>query len=355
MHNVMKFLFLPMLILMAMGCQPENKSGWDARMYKAFREEVDTYLSVEGYNGSIAITEQGEILYQAAFGLRDLQTGDSMRVSTPFYLASVAKQITAMSILMLSERKVLSLDDSVSKYFPELPYGDSVQVRHLLTHTSGIPDYYDMGVFEWGMTNDRVYQALLDRPRLDFSPGSAYDYSNSAYVLLSMIVAKASGVSYREFIRQEIFDPLDMKQSEVYDETRPEILNRAIGFDSARQGLDYDAYTTGGGGIFSNVTDMIKWERALYTDQFVSASTLREAYQPFQLSDGKLSYYGFGWRIDPEDPNHVFHSGSLVGFRTYMDRQLDQKRMILLLTNNSNENLEEIVEHLRSMVDGTRK
>ena len=118
-----------------------------------------------------------------------------------------------MTVMMLADRGALSLDDPLSRFFPELSYADSVQIRHLLTHTSGIPDYYDREWFHPGMTNARVLQALLAAPQLDFPPGSQYAYSNSAYVLLSMITEKAAGRSFREFVQQEIFDPLGMTQS----------------------------------------------------------------------------------------------------------------------------------------------
>lgn len=334
----MKLLIPFFFVLLVLSCQLPSSQTHD-QQEKTMRLTLDSLLKEKAYNGTVILAEKGQVVYEAAHGLRDFRTGDSLRIETPFYLASVAKHITAMTVMMQADRGRLKLDDPLSKFFPDLPYGDSVRIRHMLTHTSGIPDYYDMGKYHLGMTNADVLEALMAQPRLDFVPGAQYAYSNSAYVLLSMITEKASGKSYREFVQQEIFDPLGMSRSAVYDLTRPEIPNRAIGFDSLGKVDDYDAFTTGGGGIFSTITDMLKWEWALYTDQLVSPELLREAYTPMQLNSGELSYYGFGWRIDPERP-WVLHSGSLAGFRTFFWRDLETQRMMLLLTNNTNTELE---------------
>lgn len=337
-------------ILLMFACQSAVETNQEKETdFPGLIKKMDAYLADIGLNGTLLMAEKGAIIYQRAQGVQDVRTGKQLEIGTSFYLASVAKQMTAMTLLMLDEDGTLSLDDSLSDFFPELPYADSIQIRHLLTHTSGIPDYYTMGKFHDGMTNAEVVQALLEQPQLDFTPGSAYSYSNSAYVLLSMITAKASGMSYREFVQQRIFDPLEMRQSVVFDETQPEIPNRAVGFTAEGEVADYDAYTTGGGGIFSTVGDVLKWERALYTEKLISQDLMRQAYMPVSLTNGEVSYYGYGWRLVEGMPERVLHTGGLAGFRTILLRDLETEWMLIILTNNTNENLEELSGELYEM------
>lgn len=337
-------------ILLLFACQSAVETNQEKEhRFSGLITKMDTYLADIGFNGTLLMAEKGAVIYQTARGVQDVSTGEQLEIETSFYLASVAKQMTAMTLLMLAEAGTLSIEDPLSDFFPELPYADSIQIRHLLTHTSGIPDYYTMGKFHDGMTNAEVVQALLEQPQLDFAPGSAFSYSNSAYVLLSMITAKASGMSYREFVQQRIFDPLEMTQSVVFDETQPEIPNRAVGFTAEGEVADYDAYTTGGGGIFSTVGDVLKWERALYTEKLIPQDLMRQAYMPVSLSNGEVSYYGYGWRLVEGMPERVLHTGGLAGFRTILLRDMETEWMLIILTNNTNENLEELSGELYEM------
>lgn len=305
------------------------------------------YHEAAKFNGTALVAEKDHIIYRQAWGVADVEQGIPLEPTTQFYLASVAKQFTCMAIMMLEAEGKLSVDDYIRRFFPDLPvWADSVRLRHLMNHTSGIPDYYDLGIARPGFTNADVYDALLKVDKLDFTPNSQYAYSNSGYVLLSMVIERVSGQSFKQFMESRIFQPLNMKHSLVFDAQTPPIPGRAIGYTPDLKRDDYQFYTTGGGGIFSNVDDLFLWNRALYTDQLISQQKLQQAYTPATLADGTLSHYGFGWRIDPENPQVVQHSGSLNGFRTFIRREMDKQYCIILLTNHSNDWLEEIVMKL---------
>lgn len=336
------------MILLFQGCgAPKTTTA----ILESPAEEIRQLLISENFNGSFLIKEQGKTLLEEVMGFRDFAKQEILRKEDQFYLASLSKQITAMACLILIDQGKLSLDDKLSSYFPELPYKQSISIKHLLTHTSGIPDYYELGIYKKGMKNSDVYEALRKDTQLDFEPGSQYKYSNSAYVLLSMVAAKATNSSFKDLVHTHIFDPLGMKKSVVFDETTAKIEVRALGHTEEGELKDYHAYTTGGGGIFSNAQDLALWEAALYTDKLVPKDLLQEAYKPMPLSNGEISYYGFGWALDKGNPSKVSHTGSLEGFRNLLARDLEKKRLIIFLTNNSNGDLKELKEEVEKILD----
>lgn len=329
----------------------EGKTRLQSEQAISAPDKILSLLKEENLNGSFLIKEKGEIVLHGALGYRDYESKDPLGKDHQFYLASISKQITAIACLILVERGKLSLEDKLSDYYPELPYKSDISIKQMLTHTSGIPDYYGLGIYKTGMKNQDVFEALLDGTSLDFEPGSQYAYSNSAYVLLSMIAAKAANQSFKDFVHEHIFDVLGMKHSVVFDETAKDIAIRAKGHTENGEEKDYQAYTTGGGGIFSNTGDLGIWEKALYTDKLIPQSLLKTAYQVTKLSSGENSYYGFGWVLKEGEPNKVSHTGSLEGFRNIMVRDLDKKRLIIFLTNNSNGDLKRLCEEVEHILD----
>jgi CubicO group peptidase (beta-lactamase class C family) len=253
---------------------------------------------------------------------------------------------------LLVQHGKISPDDKIRKFIPELPViYDQITIRHLLTHTSGIPDYYEFIEPHKGFNNQDVLQVLLKIDSLDFEPGSKYSYSNSGYVLLSILSERISGKSFAEFLKDSAFEKAGMKYTVVYDENAKRIKNRAVGYGADSSITDYRFRTTGGGGIFSNVEDLYRWHLALSSGIILNENTQQLAYQPAVLNNGRKVYYGFGWQIDPENPHHVFHSGDLEGFRTHFDRRLDEKIVIILLTNNSSG----ILRWMTDLIYGTIK
>lgn len=288
------------------------------------------------FNGTVLVALNGKVKYRKALGIAD--SGRQLKADTPFYLGSLAKQFTGMAILMLQKDKKLSIDDKVVEHLPELPeFMSEVTVRNLLNHTSGLPDYYSMGKYVDSMTNDKVMEVILDLKGLEFPPGQKYSYSNTGYVLLSILIERVTEKSFRQFIKWKIFDPIGIENSEVFDGTQPKMSRRARGHTKSGEADDYKALTTGAGGIYSNIDDLFLWDQALYGKNLIKSEVLSQAYAPAILSNGQPSYYGFGWVLEARNPQIVQHSGSLVGFRTYFYRDLEHKNTIILLSNFSND------------------
>jgi CubicO group peptidase (beta-lactamase class C family) len=236
------------------------------------------------FNGSILVAVNGKIIYTNGFGESNFDTHAKFTPATLSCLASVSKQFTAMMIMILAEKNKIKYDDPVLKYIPELSkYTDGITIRHLLTHTSGIPDVGDLGIDHPGLTNDEVLKTLVKQNSLAFKPGTKYEYSNTGYISLSLIVERITGKSYREILTEKILSPLKMNNTFLYDGSQQLSNNIAIGYNQFNQKDDYAALTTGDGGMFSNVYDLLKWSEALYSEELVKQSTLDTAFTPQKL------------------------------------------------------------------------
>ncbi|MBN2089936.1 serine hydrolase [candidate division KSB1 bacterium] len=314
------------------------------------------------FNGSVLVSEKGKIIYNKAFGLANIQTKEQVLPITAFNLASVSKQFTAMAVMILRERGKLSYEDNVRKYLPELPYGN-VTIRHLLNHTSGLPDYVKWFNQHWDSTKapterkivtnaDIVAMFTKYQPPILFKPGERWEYSNTGYALLFSIVEKASGESFGQFLKMHIFNPLQMARTLVYSRlTDQKFDHRAYGFRMSLDGSEFIANDltyldgiAGDGNIYSTTEDLFKWDQALYTEKLIKQATLQEAYTPARLNNDSTHAYGFGWSIDTA-PGHlrVRHGGSWAGFRIFIDRDLVAHNAIILLTNNTSSSIYEII------------
>ncbi len=265
----------------------------------------------EMFNGAILVTKNCEPIYKNAFGFADKNNNRMLNESSVFHLASVSKQFTAMAVMILKEQNKLSYDDKLSSYFPEFPdYADSVTIKHLMTHTSGIADQYSLGIDKMGLTNSDVKEFLIKQKQLDFTPGDRFSYSNGGYVLLALIVEKVSDMPFHKFMEANIFKPLKMSNTLVYNESTPEIDNRAIGYNDEGDPDDYVMFTSGDGGILSTINDLHTWDKALYSEKLVSKSTLEEAFTRATINNGDSIDYGYGWEIaDSHGQKVVQHSG----------------------------------------------
>ena len=307
------------------------------------------------FNGTVLVAEKGKIIYKTALGYANFKSKRKLKTNSLFYLASVSKQFTTMGIMLLAEKGKLTYQDALSKYFPEFPdYADKVTLQHLMTHTSGIPDHYRLGIYKPGLTNEDVFQKLILQKELDFEPGEKYQYSNGGFVLLAMIIEKVSGQSLPEFMDQNIFSPLKMKSSLVFHPKTPEIKDRALGHTAFEELDDYEIFTTGAGGLYSTIGDLFKWDRALHSNKLVKPKTLEEAFTGFVLNDGSTSNYGYGWGIAENETagKVVRHSGGLNGFRTFIERDIQNQRVIIVLTNNSSQYLSDVMTALRKVLSG---
>ena len=290
------------------------------------------------FNGSILVSVSGKMVYEKAYGKADLEKNEDFTTSTPCYLASLSKQFTAMGIMMLEEKKLLDFNDPISKYFPEFPsYAQTVTIRHLLNHTSGIVNYENLGIDHSWITNKEVFESLVTQPALRFKPGDKYEYSNSGYVLLALIIEKVSGTSFSGFMEKNIFQPLGMHDSFVYDKSTPRTKLREKAYGKFNDISQYGGGAVGDGGIFSSVDDLFKWDAALYGETLVSQSTLSKAFSPAMLNNGTTSPYGFGWMLKNENGEQiVYHTGGSGGLRTFIERQLTHQNTIIILTNIEN-------------------
>ncbi len=302
-------------------------------------------------NGTVLVAEAGKVIYQKGFGYANMDTKEKLEPKSVFRLASVSKQFTAMCIMMLEEQNKLNYDDDFQKYLPELKY-EGVTIRHLLWHTSGMPDYIDFMPKHFPddeYVNDDVIKTMAKHhPEKEFEPGERYEYSNTGYLLLASIVERVSGVSFIKFIQQNIFDRIGMSSSIIPFGKNEfvEMANRVRGYNRTKDGghvdndyTSYDYDVCGDGGMFSSVIDLFKWNEALYTEKMVKQETIKEAFQPYVLNDGSVGDYGFGWSVNEIDSNKlVDHSGSWIGFRTHILRDITNKHCVIILTNVGNRN-----------------
>ena len=312
---------------------------------------IDRFLSifheVGFFSGCALISENNEIIFDKAFGYSDNEKKEILNLNSAFYLASVSKPFTSTAIMILKEERKLSFDDKLSKFFPDFPiWADEITIEHLLTHTSGIPDYFGLGLRKPDLTNQDVIDLLKSVEHLDFDPNTEYKYSNSGYVLLSVIVEKVANEPFHEFLKERIFAPFGMSHTLVFDKSKPDVPNRAIGYDMEGNLADYDILTTGDGGIFSTVQDLYKFERALSSGEIISQGNLKRAFTPHVLDGGKATHYGYGWTIaNRGTDNRVQHSGGFDGFQTHLEHDFQSNSVIILLSNNGSPYVSRVISH----------
>jgi CubicO group peptidase (beta-lactamase class C family) len=317
---------------------------------------------------AVLAKRHGKIVFEKGYGARELRTHTKNDPATNFRLASFTKQFTAMAILLLIHDGKLGYDEHLTDIFREFPaYGKSITIRNLLTHTSGLPDYEElMGKEEsrkgpiWSVEHqiqdEEVLSLLEQQTTGKFAPGTSWAYSNSGYVVLGLIVAKASGMPYRDFLKKRIFSPAGMNHSIVYQKGINEVSDRAFGF--SKEGDKFvetdqsaTSATLGDGGVYSNIEDLSKWDDALAKHALLSEQEMAPALTPVKLADGsetrwprgadeegpgpgKPVLYGFGWFLDPwEGHTRMWHTGGTRGFRTVIDRFTADGATIVVLCN----------------------
>lgn len=316
-----------------------------------------------GFSGVILVAEDGKILMEKAIGKRSFEQNVLLFPSDIFELASVSKQFTSMVVMMCQEKNLLSFDDPVEKYL-EIPY-KGITIRHLLTHTSGLPDYQAIMDEHWDKNKVAGNADILEylnryTPTKNFEPGDEYQYSNTGYVLLASIVEKASKKDFIELSREWIFKPLGMKDTDIRTlEEKSAISNFAAGHLRDSTGNYVNAnkfhssdYTVwlgnrkGPGRVSSTARDLLKWDQALYSGNLVSEKTLNEAFSPFILNDGTRSYYGFGWEVEPKSPfgKMILHTGDNPGYKTILVRFIEENKTIIVLNNNYHPDQMRLVE-----------
>ncbi len=291
------------------------------------------------FNGSALIAHDGKILYHKQFGFSDFQTKETLTDTSEFQLGSVSKQFTAVSIMILKERGQLNYDDSIVKYFPDFPY-KGVTIRMCLDHRSGLPNYMFTCSAECRdqttmIDNMQVMDMLAQyKPQCYFQPNRYFDYCNTNYAVLAALVEKISGVKFSEFARKNIFEPLQMSRTFIYDKTDTAIPNKVTGYNAGyrKAGYDFLDGVAGDKGVFSTVTDLLKWDQALYSDKLLSQATLKDAFSPHTAWMSNRSY-GYGWRLMLFDGDTVvYHGGWWHGFNCDFIRDVKKKTTIIVLS-----------------------
>jgi CubicO group peptidase (beta-lactamase class C family) len=348
------------LLLTAVACLTLAGCGGDhapANRSADVSAEIDALFEplTEGKSpgAAVIVIERGQVLHVGGYGYADLERRIPISPETAFRLASVSKQFAAMAIMILAERGQLDYDDAMVEYLPELErFGDRITLRHLLVHTSGLPDYYDAleAESEGGMPDTKQAMRFLagwGEPL--FPAGERYEYSNPGYEMLALVVERSSGQTFSEFVQDNIFTPLGMNDSAVHDGSQGAIRNRALGY--ARKGDSFELddehvlnNIVGSGGIYSTVEDLYLWDQALYTEKLVQRATLEEAWSPARLAGGEEYPYGFGWRLGRHGGlgRRVSHSGGWVGFSTVIVRYPERQFGVIVLSNLGDFDGEEI-------------
>lgn len=327
-------------------------------------KKVDSLLSTMFNNSQpgigIGVVQNGNTVYATGFGLKNITTKEGNSSTTNFNIASLTKQFTAMAILQLAEKGKLSLDDSPGKYLSDLnkTVAAKITIRNLLTHSSGIVDHYGL-IKDTTLKhahNIDVYNAIKNIDTTYFTPGTQFRYSNTAFCMLALIIEKASGMGYNQYMLQNVFTPAGMQHTTLWNE-HAALYNPATGYayDSAthnfvKSGADEHVFfsTEGDGGVYTSIEDYIQWFEALQDGKVFSKKIVQQARSiEFSIDKQKQLGYGFGWFVDAgTGPVKVYHSGDNSGFRTFSFSIPSQNFLIVIFANREDINIEELVQKI---------
>lgn len=331
-----RFIFF---LALAISCHAIVGADERAGQVTALFEHLDRGIQP---GAAVMVMQDGSVVYSRGFGYADIDRKIRINERSAFRLGSVSKQFTAMAVMVLADTGKLGYDDPVVDYLPQLEKYPGVTVRHLLTHTAGLPDYYDVIDTSGGMPVNADLPAVLASMNGPLNaPGERHEYSNPAYELLALVVERVTGQSFAQFVAENVFAPAGMNDTLIFDQTEPEVPNRVYGYEPAGDGFRPDDYhelnhLVGAGGVYAPLDDFIAWDRALYGENVVSRPTLQQAFTRHVLNNGESIDYGFGWRIDRyRGHRRVAHGGSWVGFRAAIARYPEKKLAIVVLFNRT--------------------
>ena len=333
------FILSSYLTSHAQQIEPFNKEDRAAatRVDRVVKAAMSTY-KIPGV--SLAVLRNGKIILLKSYGLANVEHQVPVKPETIFQSGSIGKQFTAAAIMILAQENKLSLDDKVSKYFPDAPASwKDITVWNLLTHTSGLGDYPPDIDLRRDYTEEQFFDSFKKAP-LEFAPGTNWNYSNVGYVTLGILIRKVTGKYYGDFLQERVFRPLGMTTARVISE-EDIISNRASGYRLVNGELKNQEWvspstnSTADGSLYFSILDMAKWDAALYTDTPLTQASRNRIWTPAQLSDGTTKGYGFGWHIlDLHGHRLIVHGGAWQGFKTHILRFMDTKLTIIFLTNS---------------------
>lgn len=330
-------------------CFSENLAcRQDSVKYGQIDDILQKAFTAGRFNGHVLYAEDGKILYNKSFGYENLRTKKELTNASVFQLASTSKPFTAIAVLKLQEAGKLQIDMPVIFYLPDFPY-KNVTVKNLLQHRSGLPNYINIADKYWSksvpLTNKDITPLLRKYAKtLVFKPDSRFQYSNTNYAYLALIVEKVSDKKFCDFLKDEIFTPLGMENSYVYNSFTKNNKNAVVGYDYSRRSgfferpCDFLDGVVGDKGIYSTAEDLFLFDQALYDYNFISQQSLNAAFSPAIPFDEKHNRdYGLGFRVKKtEDGNDIaYHNGWWKGFRTFYIHDYQNKRTLIWLNNRS--------------------
>jgi CubicO group peptidase (beta-lactamase class C family) len=305
---------------------------------------------------SIAVARHGALIHSGGYGFSNLENQAPATLDTVYQTASVGKQFTAALILLMSERGLLNLDAPIAAWFnPSPPFWSAVTVRHLLTHTSGISEQgYERLNLRLDYSDAELLSAIASSPQ-ESTPGATWQYSNSGYVLLGLLVAAITGHFYGDLLRDWIFTPLEMTTARVISE-EDIIANRAAGYRLEADRLLNQEYVsptlnrTADGGLYVTILDLAKWDRALSSGTLLSPSSRDVMWTPVKLANGATYPYGFGWALGTSPLGRlVEHEGEWQGFSTHILRYLDAGLSVMVLSNLADAPVSELAHAIAAL------
>lgn len=330
---------------------------------------LNLYHEYGQFNGSVLIAEQGEVIYKKGFGMANMEWDIPNERNTKHRLGSITKQFTAMLILQLVADGAVDLEAPITSYLPDYPKetGDQITVHHLLTHTSGIPNYTAFPNFfkeqsRNPYTPDEFVEVFAHK-KLDFTPGERFSYSNSGYFLLGVIAEKLTGKTYEQLLHDNIFTPVGMHDT-GYDNHEDIVKNRATGYEKNEYGYVNSSYLDmsipyAAGSMYSTVEDLYLWDQALYTDKLLPQALMDLYFKPYIPAFGD-SHYAYGWGVGKERIGNtedsveaIAHGGGINGFNTNISRVTSDKSLVVLLNNTGGAPLNEITSAIRGILYNT--
>ena len=315
----------------------------------------------QDFHGAILVAKNNKIVYQNQIGFADFRKKVPLNSASAFQLASVSKQFTAAAIMLLNERNLLKITDTVNAFFPDFPY-NNITIKNLLNHTSGLPKYFWFAEHLWKEqrppSNAEMMQLFATSNVMRFfRPGRNFDYSNTGYFVLASIVEKVSGTSLNNFLKENFFDPFGMKDSYVFSYQNDSIhKNQLKGYRLYRGWKHIEIPNTvndaivGDKNVYATIDDMYKWTYGLNSGKVLSKKTLDLMYSREETVYGRKVPYGFGFRIDNKQTNKIYHHGKWNGFTTGIDNYLDDDLVVIILEHTSFKGITTLNKKIREIV-----
>ena len=354
MKSKLPFVFVLVFTLFSLNLHAQD-------LTQQFDAIVSKYYQPDTPGATILVAKDGKTIYRKAVGKSNLELDVDMLPENVFMLASITKQFTAVSILMLEEQSKLSLDDPITKFIPDYPtLGKTITIRNLLNHTSGIKSYTGIGnlveVARTDMSLDELIDYFKNEP-MDFDPGEEFRYNNSGYVLLGKIIEVISKDTYENFIEKNIFERLGMENSS-YGNNRELIKNRVEGYEQNENGYVNASYLSmsiahAAGALTSTIDDMLKWQNALATNKMIKATSLDKAINGSELNNGEHIGYGFGLgEMNLKGSKGYTHSGGIFGTSTNGIYLIDEDVYVIGLSNCSCNDIGAVTRNLAAVAIG---